>query len=542
MRSTMQDVELSVGAILKYGVSSYPNSKVFTYLGDQVEVHTFKEVGQRAAQLAHCLEDLGVGESDRVGTFCFNHHQHLEAYFAISCMGAVLHTLNIRLFEEQLKFVINDGQDRVVIVDSIVLPILAKVLPSTPCVEAILVIGELPPKGMIDESKMQVLSYEEKIATQPTRFDWPEVDEHSAASMCHTSGTTGNPKGVVYSHRSTWLHAASIISGNCLDIRDVDSILVVVPMFHANAWGMPYEAFLTGADLVLPFRFLQGEPLAKIISELKPTITMGVPSIWNDLLHYASANRSDLSSLRIIGSGGSAAPRSLIEGYEREFSIPMIQGWGMTETSPVCTLSFPPRYAPKERRIDYQVTQGRAVPGVEMRIVGSQGEVLPEDGTSIGEIEVRGPWVTSSYYNVESSESFQDGWLRTGDMGTVDDEGYLRLVDRTKDVIKSGGEWISSVELENTIMGHPDVFEAAVVAVEDEKWGERPLAVVVAKPGATLGAEDLKEFLRPLVVKWWLPERWAFLEAIPKTSVGKFDKRTIRSMYLDEKIEVIFVR
>ena len=534
----MQDSRLSVTSILRHGLLLFPGSKVITYDGAQVAEKTFAEVGARTAQLAHALRALGVGRDDRVGTFCFNHNQHLEAYFAVPAMGSVLHTLNVRLFSDQLEFVINDAEDKVVIADAVVLPLLAKVLGGCKTVETVLVVGDFDASAFAG-AHYRLLSYEEFIAGRPTTYDWVEPDtETDAAAMCYTSGTTGNPKGVVYSHRSTWLHSQAVTSSASLGLTTEDRALVVVPMFHANAWGIPYAAWMVGADMVMPGRFLQAAPLAWMFTNLSPTLASGVPVIWNDLLHYAEGNPVDFSSVRLISGGGSAVPRALIEAFRDEFSIKLVQGWGMTETSPVCTLAIPPLGTPPEREIEYQVTAGRPLAGVALRIVDADGNVAPNDGQTLGEIEVSGPWITGSYYKDQRPEAFDDGWLRTGDMGTLDAEGYLRIVDRTKDVIKSGGEWISSVELENVLMAHPLVFEAAVVGVPDEKWDERPLACIVVKPGATLSAEELSNFLLDKVARWWLPERWSFVEEIPKTSVGKFDKKVLRNLYAEDKLKV----
>ena len=538
MKSTMQDTPLSVLSILKYGAYSYGDSEVLTYHGESISRFSFLEISERSAQIANALHEIGVRQDDRVATFCFNHNQHLEAYYAIPSMGAVLHTLNIRLFADQLGFVINDAQDSTVITDVEVLPLLARVLKETPSVKNVVVIGS-GDLAILEPFHVRVFDYESLIEGMPKTYDWVEVDERSAASMCYTSGTTGNPKGVVYSHRSTFLHSLSAISGNSLALNRDDRALIIVPMFHANAWGIPYASFMAGADMVMPTRFLQAAPLADMIAKTQPTIASGVPTIWNDLYHYLLANPMDLSCFRLLSSGGAAAPEALIRGYQERFSVKLIQGWGMTETSPLVTLAMPPRHIAEDNWIKYQLTAGKAVIGTEIRIVGTNGEELPNDGQSIGELEVRGPWVTNSYYNHDSLESFDEGWLRTGDMATIDNEKYMRIVDRTKDVIKSGGEWVSSVELENTIMAHEAVLEAAVIGVPDEKWDERPLACVVLKPGTQATPQEIKDFLSSRVSKWWIPERWSFVTEIPKTSVGKFDKKVLRKDVSEGRIEVV---
>jgi fatty-acyl-CoA synthase len=357
--------------------------------------------------------------------------------------------------------------------------------------------------------------------------------------MCYTSGTTGNPKGVAYSHRSTYLHSLSSTSASTFAISSADRVLIVVPQFHANAWGLAYAAWLAGADLIMPGQFLQAEPLVRIIEEERPTFAGAVPTIWNEVLRYAEAHGSDLSSFRSIGCGGSAVPGSLMRAFEERYGVPIIQAWGMTETSPLGAVAHPPRGATGEEAWSYRQKAGRVAFGVELRVVDGEGNVAPRDGESVGEFEVRGPWVTGSYYGDDTPERFHDGWLRTGDVGTVDEQGYLTITDRTKDVIKTGGEWISSVELENALMAHPDVFEAAVVAVPDDRWDERPLACVVLNEGAGVSAEELGGYLDGRVAHWWVPERWAFIGEVPKTSVGKFDKKVLRAQYAKGELDVV---
>ena len=535
MQSTMQDGPLLVSGILRHGQRVYGDSLVVSASPDGYRQATFGQVAARAEQLAKALARLGVGEGDRVGTFMWNDQEHLEAYLAIPSMGSVLHTLNIRLFPEQLAFVVNHAEDKVVVVDSSVAPLFARVRNDCKTVEHVVVVGG-PAEGL-----GETLDYEELLAAEEPGASWPQLDERTAAAMCYTSGTTGDPKGVVYSHRSTYLHSMAGMSNNVIGASERDRVLVIVPMFHANAWGMPYTAFMAGTDLVMPERFLQAEPLAKMFAELRPTMSLGVPTIWNDLLRYSQANPVDLSSVRLVTAGGSAVPRSLIEAYRDRFGVEMMQGWGMTETSPVCAVAKPPKGAPAEEEMDWRVKAGRVVAGVEVRVVSEEGDELPADGESLGEFEVRGPWITGAYYGDASSERFHDGWLRTGDVGTLDDKGFMTISDRSKDVIKSGGEWISSVELENAVMAHPQVFEAAVVGVADERWDERPLVVVVPGEGARPEPSELVDFLSTRVARWWLPERWAYAEELPKTSVGKFDKRALRTKLSEGALDVVTV-
>jgi fatty-acyl-CoA synthase len=538
MLSTMQDAQLLVTGILRHGQRVYGDSRVLTVTdaeGTATET-SFAEVAARAEKLAKALKRLGIGDSDRVGTFLWNNQAHVEAYLAIPAMGAVLHTLNIRLFPEQLAYIINHAEDQVIICDASIAGLLGRVRNEIPTVRHIIVVGEGD-----TEVLGETLAYEELLAAEEPGYDWPEFDERQAAAMCYTSGTTGNPKGVVYSHRSTYLHAMAITSGSSMGISERDSVLSIVPMFHANAWGTPYGAFMTGADLIMPQQFLQAAPLAAMIERHRPTISAGVPTIWSDLLRFTQTNPVDMSSLRMVTAGGAAVPRQLIERYRDELGVEMVQGWGMTETSPLCALATPPRQAAPDEEIEWRVKTGRVVPGVEIRICGDDGTVLPNDGESVGEFEVRGPWITASYYGDPASDRFHDGWLRTGDIGSVDKWGYMQISDRSKDVIKSGGEWISSVELENEVMAHPDVIEAAVIAVPDERWSERPLVAVVLEPGFSTTADDLVGFLTGRVSKWWLPERWSFIAEVPKTSVGKFDKKVLRAQHADGDLEVLEV-
>ncbi len=535
VQSTMQDAQLTITSMLRHGERVYADSVVRTFEGDSVREATYAQVGERAARLAGALTALGVQPGERVGTFLWNTQEHLEAYLAVPSMGAVLHTLNLRLFPEQLAYVVNHGQDKVVIADASVLPLLAKVAAELTTVEHYVLIGEADTSGL---GNVPVHRYEDLLAAAEATFDWPELDERTPMSMCYTSGTTGNPKGVVYSHRSTYLHSLGSNTGNVFGLRESDTVLPVVPMFHANAWGLAYSGWLAGTDFVLPGRFLQAEPLARMISELKPTVAGAVPTIWNDLLAYVDAHPTDLTSLRLVACGGSAVPRKLMQRFEDDHGMHIVQAWGMTETSPLAAVAHVPKRTPDEDHWLWRSRTGRICAGVDLRIVDDEGAVLPWDGVAVGEIQVRGPWVTGSYHLDPDPAKFDDGWLRTGDVAAVFPNGTMQITDRSKDVIKSGGEWISSVELENTLMGHPDVFEAAVVAVPDDKWDERPLACVVLRPDAKADPAGLSEFLSDKVAKWWLPERWAFVDAVPKTSVGKFDKKVLRRQYADGELSV----
>jgi fatty-acyl-CoA synthase len=541
LESTMQDFPLTIGMILRHGQAVYGDSEVVTFEGDGSRRATFAEVAPRAGQLAGALQRLGIEAGDRVGTFQWNNQEHLEGYLAIPTMGAVLHTLNIRLFPELLTYVVNHAEDRVVIVDDSLVPLLARVAPDLKTVEHFIVVGSGDATALADAAAgADVLRYDELLAAEDADFPWPDVDEHAAAAMCYTSGTTGNPKGVVYSHRSTVLHSMSVNAGIAVGLTENDRVLPIVPMFHANAWGLPYAAWYAGASFVMPDRFLQAEPLAKLIESERPTVAGAVPTIWSDLHRYSQEHPVDMSSFRLVVCGGSAVPRSLMERFESDHGVRIIQGWGMTETSPLAALAYPPRGVElgTTEVMDWRAMAGRVLSGVELRIVDDAGNPMPWDGEAVGEIEVRGPWVTASYYLDPATEKFDDGWLRTGDVGSVESNGFIRITDRAKDVIKSGGEWISTVELENHLMAHPDIIEAAVIGVADARWDERPLACVVCSEGSSATAADLQAFLADKVAKWQVPERWAFIDEVPKTSVGKFDKKVLRARHTDHELTV----
>jgi fatty-acyl-CoA synthase len=547
VRSTMMDVPLTVTAILRHGSTAYASSEVVTCTSAGSRRQTYGMTGARAARLANALRSLGVDGDQRVATLMWNNAEHLEAYLAIPSMGAVLHTLNLRLDPEVIGYIADHAGDEIVIADRTLVPLLAKVLPHAPGIRHVILTAAedetafVPPAELADLGR-PVHSYEALLAGQPDTFDWPEVDERSAAAMCYTSGTTGHPKGVVYSHRSMHLHSMAVCMNTVFGLSDTDRVLPVVPMFHANAWGLPYAAVMAGASLVMPDRFLQPEPLVRLIEAERPTVAGAVPTIWNGLLHHVRANGGDLTSLRLVPCGGSAVPHSLMEAFEKELGVKILHAWGMTETSPLGSVARPPAGVPDEESWRYRDTQGRLMCQVEYRLVGEGGVELPCDGAAVGEIEVRGPWVTGSYYKDDDPDKFRDGWLRTGDVGTIDPLGYVTLTDRAKDVIKSGGEWISSMELENILMAHPAVAEAAVIGVADEKWGERPLAAVVLAEGQTTTAGELRAFLSDRIPRWQLPERWAFIDEVPKTSVGKFAKTRMRDAYASGEYEVIEAR
>ncbi len=463
----------------------------------------------------------------------WNSQEHLEAYYAIPAMGAVLHTLNLRLFPEQLIYIINHAQDKVILVDDSVIPLLAPHADKFETVEKFIVVGDGDASALPQD---KVIRYDDLLAEQSPGFEYPELDDRTASGLCYTSGTTGNPKGVLYSHRSTFLHAIASAMVDSLGISGNDKILPVVPMFHAQAWGLAYAAPLVGADLIMPTKFLQGEPLAKLIEDEKITVAGAVPTIWMDLLRYADANKPDLSSLRCVPCGGAAVPKSLMEAFQDRHGVLIVQAWGMTETSPLGSVARPPRGVSEEDSWEYRTTAGRIAAGVEARIIDDEGNEVAWDGESTGELEVSGPWIASAYYEADAPEKFNDGWLRTGDVAAINPQGYIRITDRAKDVIKSGGEWISSVDLELELMAHPAVREAAVIAKPDERFTERPLACVVLDEGQEVEAGELATFLLDRVAKWWIPDEYAFIEEVPKTSVGKFDKKVLRAQLADGEL------
>lgn len=535
MQGLMMDYQLTIDRILEHAYRMYPNKNIITKLPDgSLHSYTYSNFYKRVKRLANVLKNLGVEKGDRIGTFSWNNYQHLELYYAIPCYGAIIHTINIRLSEEQLIYIINHAEDKIIFIDAPLLPLFEKIVDQLTTVKQYVIFNS----DKLAETKLpNVLYYDELISKADDDFVWNITDENLAAGLCYTSGTTGNSKGVLYSHRSIYLHTMSESQLNSLGISNRDVVLSVVPMFHVMSWGLPFSCANSGADMVLPGLHLGAKSLSELISEEKVTIAAGVPTIWAGLYHELKANPKDISSLKCMVVGGSAMPRSLIEAYEKELNVPVLHAWGMTETSPigtVCNLKKEQLELPDHQRWDIKAKQGYAVSGVEIRIVNEEGKELPWDGTTMGELQVRGPWIAKSYYKLEpSQENFTlDGWFRTGDVATINNEGCMSITDRTKDLVKSGGEWISSVALENSLMSHPSVLEASVISIPDEKWTERPLGVVVLKPNMTTDYSELKEHLiNNHFAKFWIPEKIVFVSEIPKTSVGKFDKKVIRKRY-----------
>ncbi|WP_184403518.1 long-chain fatty acid--CoA ligase [Geomicrobium halophilum] len=528
----MMNTQLTVAPMLERAEKYFSKKEVVSRTFDQMHRLTYKEVGRRTRALSSALEKLGVRRGERVGTFAWNHHRHLEAYFGVPGMGGVLHMINIRLPKEHLVHVINHAEDQVLLIDEDLLPLIENVKDQLTSVHTFIVMTD---KDELPANSFEVVySYEKLIREGDDSYLFlQDIDENEPAAMCYTSATTGKPKGVVYSHRGIALHSLSQGLTDSTGVSEEDVVMPVVPMFHANAWGMPYTATWFGTTQVLPGPNFTPKLLAELIQNEKVTMTAGVPTIWLGLLQELEQEVYDTSSLRAVICGGSAAPKGMIQKFERDFNVPFIHAYGLTETTPLVTLARLKSYQKKlaeDDRLDIRASQGMAVPGIDIKVMNETGEV-EWNGEDMGELLIRGPWIADQYHNDErSKEAFQDGWLHTGDVVTVDEEGSIKIVDRTKDLIKSGGEWISSVELENAIMAHDAVKEAAVVAVADEKWQERPVACVVVKE--TYQASTLKneiiEFLKPQFAKWWLPDEVIFMDEIPKTSVGKFLKRALR--------------
>lgn len=543
MRSTMQDAPLTVARMLRYGSTVHADARAATWMGTHARYRSYGEIGARCARLANALRALGVTGDQRVGTFMWNNAEHLEAYLAVPAMGAVLHTINFRFSKHQLVYTINHAEDRVVLVSETTLPRFAELLPELPTVEHVVVVGGGRSAAFRSTGKL-THDYEELLAGHSETREWTDPDETSAAALCYTTGTTGEPKGVAYSHRSIYLHSMSAISPAVFGLHASDVLMSIVPMFHVNAWGMPWAAFLAGAGQLLPDRFLQPESLVAMIAHERPTLAGAVTTTWSGVLESLRHRPVDMSSLRMVQVGGSTCPPALIKEFEEEHGVRVLQGWGMTETSPIATVAHPPGGLSAEDAWPYRISQGRLLPSLEARLIGTDGLPLPPDGKSVGELEIRGPWIADSYYrpeptDAEASRRFADGWLRTGDIGTLTPDGYLTLTDRAKDVIRSGGEWISSVELESQLMTHPAVAEAAVVAVPDVRWHERPLAAVVFSEGRRVELAELRDFLASRIDWWQVPERWSVIPAVPKTSVGKFDKKELRRRYAEGMLDVI---
>ncbi len=495
------------------------------------------EVELRSRKLAQALARLGCEPGDRIGTLAWNGYRHLEIYYGVSGSELVCHTINPRLFPQQVAWIINDAQDKVIFVDLNILPLVEKLVPSLPSVKHVVLMCDRD--NMPREHTLpSLLCYEDLIDAEDGNYTWPSFDENAAASICYTSGTTGNPKGAVYSHRSSVLHAYAVALPDAMCIKGTDVVLPVVPMFHVNAWGTPYATALVGCKLVLPGHHLDGESLYKLFESEGVTMSAGVPTIWMGLLNYVKANNLKFSTFKTTVIGGAACPPSMIRTFENDYNVEVVHAWGMTELSPVGTLGrLKSKHAdlPPEAKQKILEKQGKSVFGVDMRIVDAEGNVQPWNGVATGDLEVRGHWVIESYFNVDKSP-LHDGWFPTGDVATIDADGYMQITDRSKDVIKSGGEWISSIELENVLMAHPAVHEAAAIAAHHPKWDERPLMVVVKKPDAEVTKEELLAFFKGKIPNWQTPDDIVFVDELPHTATGKLYKLKLREQFRDHKL------
>jgi fatty-acyl-CoA synthase len=539
MLGNMMDKPLLISDLIEHAQRSNPKTEIVSRRceGD-IHRYTMKEAAQRSKKVANALLKLGAQPSDRIATLAWNNYRHFELYFGVSGIGSVLHTINPRLFPEQLVYIINHAEDRWIFVDLTFVPLLEAIQDQIPNVEGFVIMTD---EATMPETKLNnVICYESLISDQSDQIEWPEFDENTAAALCYTSGTTGHPKGVLYSHRSTMIHAMSEISTEALGISSLSCVLPVVPMFHVNAWGVPYAAAMTGAKLVFPGQGMDGASLWELIESEKPDLLLGVPTVWLMLLNHMDEIGKTLDSVKNVVVGGSAAPLSMIKKFDQTHDAFLIHAWGMTEMSPLGTSNVKTAamdLMPIEERYKLQQKQGRPVFGVEMKIVDDNGDSQPHDGITFGRLLVRGPWIIKQYYKTDDMSSFENGWLDTGDVATINEDNYLGIVDRSKDVIKSGGEWISSIDLENEAVGHPEIVEACVIGVAHEKWDERPLLLAIMKPDSTATAEDIKEFLSNKIAKFWMPDDVIFVDSLPHTATGKLLKINLRKEYHDYLIK-----
>jgi acyl-CoA synthetase (AMP-forming)/AMP-acid ligase II len=539
MQGLMMDTPLLITNLIGHADRHHGETEIVskTVEGD-IHRYNYRAAHKRARRLARALQALGVKASERVATLAWNGFRHFEIYYAVAGSGAVIHTINPRLFPEQIVYIAGHAEDKVVFFDLTFLPLLEKLAPQLKTVKAFVLMTDrahMPKQSSIPG----LLCYEELIEAQDDKFEWPSFDERTAACLCYTSGTTGNPKGALYSHRSTLLHAYAGSLPDALNLSARDVVLPVVPMFHVNAWGLPYSCALTGAKLVFPGQHLDGKSLHELFETEGVTMSAGVPTVWLGLLNYMKQANLKFSSLKAVVIGGSACPPAMIRSFQEDYGVEVLHAWGMTEMSPlgtVCTLKAKHKNMDKEARYAVQSKQGRAIFGVDMKIVGMDGKELAMDGKAFGDLHVRGPWVISSYFKGEGGDPLRNGWFPTGDVATIDPDGYMQITDRSKDVIKSGGEWISSIDLENIAVAHPAVAEAAVIGIKHPKWDERPIVVVVKKAGQEVSKEDLLKFYEGKIAKWWMPDDVVFVKELPHTATGKLSKLTIREQFKEYKL------
>ncbi|MFC7518429.1 3-(methylthio)propionyl-CoA ligase [Herbaspirillum sp. GCM10030257] len=545
MLGLMQDRPLLISSLIEHAATYHPEREIVARTVEGTLHRTnYAEVHRRAKRVANALKALDIEFSDRVGTLAWNTHRHLELYFGVSGSGAVLHTVNPRLFPEQIEYIINHAEDKVLFFDTTFAPLIEKLAPKLKSVRHFIAMTDRAHMPVLDIPNL--LCYEDLLAAQSEEYVWPEFDERSASSLCYTSGTTGNPKGVLYSHRSTVLHSLMECSPDTFGVCSSMCILLAVPMFHANAWGMPYATAMVGAKVVMPGPHLDGQSLYELMRDEGVTFSQAVPTVWLMLFQYLDQHPEiDMKKLglKTIGVGGAATPRTMIERFERDFGADYVQGWGMTETSPIGVIGrLLPKHAgmTREEQTRVKMKAGRAVWGVGLKIVGDDGKELPHDGVAYGHLHVRGPWIAGGYFKDEGGKVLdKDGWFPTGDIATIDADGYVQLVDRAKDVIKSGGEWISSIDLENTAIGHPAVQEAAIIAAPHPKWQERPLLLAVKRPGKDLTREELLEYLGERVAKWWVPDDVVFVSELPHTATGKLLKTKLREQFRDYRLPTV---
>jgi acyl-CoA synthetase (AMP-forming)/AMP-acid ligase II len=542
MHGLMMDTPLSISELIRHADRHHGSGEIVSKTVEEGSLHrySYREAHRRARRLANALKKLGVAMHDRVATLAWNGFRHFEIYYAVAGSGAVIHTINPRLFPDQVRYIANHAEDKVVFFDLTFAPLVEKLASQLGSVRHFVAmtdrarLAEL--RGKLPDGIRNLLCYEDLIAEASDEFEWPSFDEHTAACLCYTSGTTGNPKGALYSHRSTILHAYAAALPDALNVSARDVILPVVPMFHVNAWGMPYSCALTGAKLVFPGQHLDGKSLHQLFESEEVTMSAGVPTVWLGLLNYMKEQKLRFSTLKRVVIGGSACPPAMIRAFQEEFGVEVLHAWGMTEMSPLGTVATFKRThlkESKEARYAVQNKQGRAIYGVDLRVVGEDGSELPWDAAAIGDLHVRGPWVIKGYFKGEGGDPLKDGWFPTGDVVNIDPEGFIQITDRSKDVIKSGGEWISSIDLENIAIAHPAIAEAAVIGVKHPKWDERPIVVAVKKPGQEVSREALLEFYEGKVAKWWMPEDVVFVNELPHTATGKLSKLTLRQQFKD---------